>query len=81
MLKQFRVLAPPVAKFYIFMNHKKQSKTSEFNEIIQSIEDANKTMTDNLNYVLKTIEKKIALIPEGDPVKAQLNQFINKAKK
>lgn len=63
------------------MNHKKQSKEAQFNEIIQSIDEANKTMTDNLNYVLKTIEKKIALIPEGDPVKTQLTQFISSAKK
>ncbi len=81
MPKQFRVLVPAVAKFLYSMNHKKQSKEAQFNEIIQSIDDANKTMTDNLNYVLKTIEKKIALIPEGDPVKTQLTQFISGAKK
>lgn len=65
------------------MSDKKTPKVSNTSSLVDfsAIDEANKTMSENLNYIVKVIEKKVAMIPDGDPVKAHLNKFIQGAKK
>lgn len=63
------------------MSNKKTSKVSKTLVDFGSIDKANQAMSENLGYILKVIEQKVAMIPDGDPVKNQLNKFVENAKK
>jgi hypothetical protein len=65
------------------MSDKKTPTVSKTSNLVDfsAIDEANKTMSENLNYILRVIEQKVAKIPDGDPVKNQLNKFVENAKK